>query len=84
MISACWHSCPHCRKDWFHTIPDPCSHLDEFFLPCREHAARIKSEAPIKNISEVEIEVGFLPREISRLFSDESPIEMEPLLEEDA
>src|SRR5437660_6597760 len=34
MASPCWHSCPHCRKDWSHSIPNPCVELDDYFLPC--------------------------------------------------
>lgn len=35
MAFPCWHECPHCRKDWSHSIPNPCPELDPYFLPCQ-------------------------------------------------
>jgi hypothetical protein len=30
---GCWHQCPHCRKDWVHSV-DSGAPPDEYFLPC--------------------------------------------------
>jgi hypothetical protein len=30
---GCWHSCPHCRGDWVHSV-DSGAPPDSFFLPC--------------------------------------------------
>ena len=33
MKESCWHQCPHCRKDWCHSVnsTDP---PDDYFVPC--------------------------------------------------
>jgi hypothetical protein len=29
----CWHSCPHCRKDWCHSV-NSTAPPDTYFTPC--------------------------------------------------
>jgi hypothetical protein len=38
MAFACWHFCQRCKKDWCHSIPNPCAELDQFFQPCQSCA----------------------------------------------
>jgi hypothetical protein len=30
---SCWHQCPHCRKDWRHSV-NSTAPPDSYFTPC--------------------------------------------------
>ena len=38
MAFPCWHFCQRCKKNWCHSIPDPCAELDQFFERCQSCA----------------------------------------------
>ena len=40
----CWHLCPHCHKDWCHSV-NGTAPPDEYFLPCRDCALRHNFDA---------------------------------------
>jgi hypothetical protein len=33
MKESCWHQCPHCRKDWCHSV-NGTAPPDSYFTPC--------------------------------------------------
>lgn len=50
MAFACWHFCKRCKKDWCHTIENPCVELDQFFQPCQSCALIAKPLSEPKRI----------------------------------
>jgi hypothetical protein len=69
-----------CGKSWHHSIADPCSELDPFFLPCPGCPPRVKQQdrRRVETDGDDAIEVGELLWEIARVAPpDELPREVE-------
>jgi hypothetical protein len=83
MAFPCWHFCRRCKKDWFHSIENPCAELDPFFQPCKscaliaEPLREPRRVIPSEDVEDVADEHVSTDGEVPNLVPDDLPEEIE-------